>query len=148
MILRIILGCLLVAVVALGAAAYLAIRWAEGPVIPTETHPPSKVVIIPDGSTFQHVATLLEREQLIKSSVAFVLFGKSKSADRKVHAGEYELNPGMTPAEILSKLIAGQVVLHSLTIPEGLTITQIADAASQQGLTDPEEFLRLAKNRE
>jgi UPF0755 protein len=54
----------------------------------------------------------------------------------------------MTPAEILSKLIAGQVVLHSLTIPEGLTITQIADAAAQQGLTDPEEFLRLAKDRE
>lgn len=146
--LRIILGCLLVAVVALGAAAYLAIRWAEGPVIPTEAHPPSKVVIIPDGSTFQHVATLLEREQLIKSSVAFVLFGKSQSADRKVHAGEYEMNPSMTPVEILSKLISGQVVLHSLMIPEGLTITQIAEVASQQGLTDPGEFLRLAKDRE
>jgi hypothetical protein len=49
--LRIILGCLLVAVVALGAAAYLAIRWAEGPVVPAEVRPPSKVVIIPDGST-------------------------------------------------------------------------------------------------
>jgi UPF0755 protein len=146
--LRIILGCLLVVVVAVGAAAYLAIRWAEGPVIPPEVHPPSKVVVIPDGSTFQYVATLLEREQLIKSSMAFVLFGKSQSADRKVHAGEYELNPGMTPVEILAKLITGQVVLHSLTIPEGLTITQIAEVASQQGLTDPGEFLRLAKDRE
>ena len=91
---------------------------------------------------------MLEREQLIKSSVAFVLFGKSQSADRKVHAGEYELNPSMTPVEILSKLITGQVVLHSLTIPEGLTITQIAEVASQQGLMDPGEFLRLAKDRE
>src|SRR5512138_2476423 len=146
--LRIILGYLLVVVVALGAAAYLAIRWAEGPVIPAEAHPPSKVVIILDGSTFHHIATLLEREQLIKSSLAFVLFGKFQSADRKAHAGEYELNPSMTPAEILSKLINGQVMLHALTIPEGLTITQIADAVSLQGLTDPEEFLRLAKDRE
>ena len=80
--------------------------------------------------------------------MAFVLFGKFQSADRKVHAGEYELNPAMTPVEILSKLISGQVLLHSLTIPEGLTITQIAEVASQQGLTDPGEFLRLAKNRE
>lgn len=135
-------------VVALGAAAYQAIRWAEGPAIPTEEHPPSKVVVIPDGSTFQQVAALLEQEQLIKSGSVFVLFGKSQSADRKVHAGEYELNPGMTPAEILSKLLNGQVLLHSLTIPEGLTITQIADVASQQGLTDREEFLRLAKDRE
>jgi peptidoglycan lytic transglycosylase G len=148
MTLRIILGCLLVVVVALGVAAYQAIRWAEGPVIPPEAHPPSKVVVIPDGSTFQHVAELLDREQLIKSSFAFVLFGKFQSADRKVHAGEYELNPGMTPAEILSKLINGQVLLHSVTIPEGLTITQVADVASQQGLTDREEFLRLAKDRE
>ena len=145
--LRIILGCLLV-VVAIGVAAYQTIRWAEGPVIPPEAHPPSKVVIIPDGSTFQHVADLLERERLIKSSTAFVLFGKFQSADRKVHAGEYELNPGMTPAEILSKLRSGQVVLHPVTIPEGLTIAQVADAASQQGLTDREEFLRLAKDRE
>ncbi|MGH7148613.1 MAG: endolytic transglycosylase MltG, partial [Nitrospiraceae bacterium] len=134
--------------VALGAAAYLAIRWAEDPVIPTEEHPPSKVVVIPDGSTFQNVAALLEREQLIKSGAVFVLFGKSQSADRKVHAGEYELNPGMTPAEILSKLLNGQVLLHSLTFPEGLTIIQIADLASQQGLTDREEFLRLAKDPE
>src|SRR6476660_3632235 len=146
--LRIILGCLLVVIVALGVVAYQTIRWAEGPAIPAEAHPPSKVIVIPDGSTFQQVAELLERERLIKSSFAFVIFGKSQSADRKVHAGEYELNPGMTPAEILSKLINGQVVLHSVTIPEGLTITQIAEVASQQGLTDPGEFLRLAKDRE
>ena len=133
--------------VALGVAAYQTIRWAEGPVIPAQEHPPSKVVVIPDGSTFQFVALLLERERLIKSRSAFVLLGKSQSADRKVHAGEYELNPGMTPAEILSKLLNGQVLLHPLTIPEGLTIAQIADLVSQQGLTDRAEFLRLAKDR-
>ena len=147
MSLRIILGSLLVAMVALGVAAYQTIRWAEGPVIPAQEHPPSKVVVIPDGSTFQHVASLLEREGLIKSRSVFVLLGKSQSVDRKVHAGEYELNPGMTPAEILSKLLNGQVLLHPLTIPEGLTIAQIADVVSQQGLTDRAEFLRLAKDR-
>ncbi|MDE3050186.1 MAG: endolytic transglycosylase MltG [Nitrospirota bacterium] len=147
MSLRIILAFLLVAMVALGVAAYQMIRWAEGPVIPAQEHPPSKVVVIPDGSTFQYIASLLERERLIKSRAAFVLLGKSQSADRKVHAGEYELNPSMTPAEILSKLLNGQVLLRPLTIPEGFTITQIADLVSQQGLTDRAEFLRLAKDR-
>jgi UPF0755 protein len=145
--LRIILGCLLVAMAALGVAAYQTIRWAEGPVIPAQQHPPSKVVVIPDGSAFQHVAMLLEREGLIKSSFFFVYFGKSQSADRKVHAGEYELNPGMTPAEILAMLLNGHVLLHSLTIPEGLTIVQVAELASQDGLADRVEFLRLAKDR-
>jgi UPF0755 protein len=138
----------LIAVVAFGVAAYQAIRWAEGPVVPAQDSPPSKVVVILDGSTFQQVADLLEREGLIKSSSVFVYFGKSQSADRKVHAGEYELNPGMTPAEILAKLLTGQVLLHSVTIPEGLTFVQIADVVSQQGLTDRAEFLRLARDRE
>jgi UPF0755 protein len=133
--------------VALGVAAYQAIRWAEGPAVPTDTHPPSKIVVIPDGSSFQHVATLLERDGLIKSSFSFLLLGKSQSADRKVHAGEYELNAGMTPAEILSTLLSGQVVLHPLTVPEGLTIVQIADLVAQDGLTDRAEFLRLAKDQ-
>jgi UPF0755 protein len=148
MSLRIILGSLLVVTAALGVAAYQTIRWAEGPAIPTETHPHSKVVVIPDGSTFQHVAMLLEREGVIKSSSFFVYFGKSQSADRKVHAGEYELNPGMTPAKILAILLDGHVLLHPLTIPEGLTIVQIADVASQDGFTDRVEFLRLVKDRE
>ena len=133
--------------VALGVAAYQTIRWAEGPAIPTEEHPPSKVVVIPDGSTFQFVASLIEREGLIKSRSFFAFIGKLQTADRKIHAGEYELNPGMTPAEILSKLLNGHVLLHPLTIPEGLTIVQIADLASQDGLTDRAEFLRLAKDR-
>lgn len=134
-------------VVALGMAAYLAIRWAEGPAVPAQEHPPLKIVVIPDGSTFQQVAALLERERLIKSRSAFVLLGKSQSADRKIHAGEYELNAGMTPAEILSKLLSGQVVLHPITIPEGLSFSQIADLLAQQGVADREEVLRLTKDK-
>lgn len=133
--------------VGLGVAAYQTIRWAEGPVIPAQERPPSKIIVIPDGSTFQFVAALLERERLIKSRSAFVLLGKSQAVDRKVHAGEYELSPAMTPAEILSKLLSGQVVLHPFTIPEGLTLTQIADLISQQGVADRTEFIRLAKDR-
>ena len=138
---------LLVVIAVLGVAAYQTIKWAQGPVVPPEQHPPSKVVVIPDGSTFQQIAALLERERLIKSRAAFVLIGRSQSADRKIRAGEYELNPAMVPAEILSKLLNGQVVLHPITIPEGLTMTQIADLMAQQGVADRDELLRLMKDR-
>ncbi len=128
-------------------AAYQAIRWAEGPVVPPSEHPPSKVVVIPEGATFQQVAALLRQNGLIKNRAAFVLLGKSQSVDRKIHAGEYELNAGMTPAEILAKFQSGQVVLHSVTIPEGLTMTQVADVLAQRAGTDRTEFLRLARDR-
>src|SRR5690242_6027917 len=74
--LRSILVLLLVAVAALGAGAYLTIKWAEGPAVPPQQHPPSKVITIPEGSTFQQVARLLEHERLIKSRMAFVLFAR------------------------------------------------------------------------
>lgn len=128
-------------------AAFQAIRWAEGPVVPPSEHPISKVVVIPDGATFQQVAALLRQNGLIKNRAAFVLFGKSQSVDRKIHAGEYELNAGMLPAEILAKLQSGQVVLHPVTIPEGLTMVQIADLLAQKAMVDPVEFLRLARDR-
>lgn len=103
--------------------------------------------MIPDGATFQQVAALLEREGLIKNKAAFVLFGKSQDAERRIHAGEYELNAGMMPAEILAKLQSAQVVLHPVTIPEGLTMVQIADLMAQHAMADRDEFLRLTKDR-
>lgn len=128
-------------------AAYQAIKWAEGPAVPPQEHPYSKIVSIPDGSTFQQVAALLEREGLIKSRSAFLLLGRSQSAERRIRAGEYELNAAMPAAEILSKLLSGQVVLHPITIPEGLTMVQIANMMEQQGVTDRDGFLQLARDR-
>jgi UPF0755 protein len=145
--LRVILIVLVLAVALAGAAAYRMMKWAEAPVATEAEHPASKIVVIPEGSTFQHVAGLLERERLVKSRSAFVLLGKALEADRKIRPGEYELNPAMAPADILSKLMAGRVVLHSVTIPEGYTMVQIADVLAQQQITDRAEFLRLVKDK-
>ena len=144
--LRSILAILLLAVAALGIAAHQIVKWAEAPAVPARLHPPSRVVTIPDRSTFQQVAALLEQEGLIKSRLAFVWLGRFQSADRKIHAGEFELNPSMAPAEILSRLTTGQVMLHPILIPEGLTMVQIAEIFGQQGLVDPQELLRLMKD--
>ncbi len=138
---------LVLAVALAGVAGYQMMKWAEAPVVTEAEHPPSKVVVIAEGSTFQHVAGLLERERLIKSRSAFVLLGKALEADRKIRPGEYELNPAMAPADILSKLTAGRVVLHAVTIPEGYTMAQIADVLAQHQVTDRAEFLRLVKDK-
>ncbi|SLM49127.1 conserved protein of unknown function [Nitrospira japonica] len=133
-------------VVALGVAAYRVMKWAEEPVVSEQVHPPPKIVTIPDRSTFFQVATLLEHEGLIKSRSAFVLLGRSQSADRRIRAGEYELTAAMAPAEILGKLLSGQVVLHPITIPEGLTMVQIASLMEQHEVADGADFLRLARD--
>jgi len=127
-------------------AAHRIIKWAQEPAVSARLHPPSKIVNIPDRTSFQQVAALLEREELIRSRLAFIWLARFQSADRKIQAGEFELNPSMTPAEILARLTMGQVVLHPLLIPEGLTMFQIADIFGQQGLVDRQEALRLMKD--
>ncbi len=130
-----------------GVVGYQMIRWAEAPVLSEADHPPEKIVVIPNGATFAQAATLLEQEQLIRSRSAFLLMGRSQEADRKIHPGEYELNAAMPPAEILSKLLSGRVVLHAVTIPEGYTIHQIADVLGEQQITDRTEFVRWASDK-
>ncbi|MCP9440734.1 MAG: endolytic transglycosylase MltG [Nitrospira sp.] len=128
-------------------ALYQMIRWAESPLLSDSDHPPSKVVVIPAGWTLQQVAALLEREQVIKSRWAFVWLARSQEADRKIQPGEYEVHAAMPPADILSKLVTGRVVLHSVTIPEGATIAQIADILSERNITDRAEFIRLVRDK-
>ncbi|HET8721236.1 MAG TPA: endolytic transglycosylase MltG [Nitrospira sp.] len=140
--LRTLLAVVLITAAALGMAAYQTIKWAQEPAVSPRLRPPSKTVTIPDRSSFQQVAALLEREELIRSRLAFVWLGRFQAADRKIQAGEYELNASMTPAEILSRLTTGVVVLHPVLIPEGLTMVQIAEIFVQQGLMDRQEALR------
>jgi len=54
----------------------------------------------------------------------------------------------MAPIKILNILTKGIVITHSITIPEGFTIKQIAQLLDQNGITNGDEFLRLAKEPE
>ncbi len=145
---RLFLFLLIVAVVLAGAIGLRALRWADGPAVPAEQHPPSQLVVIPEGSTYQQVAGLLEQAHLIKSRTRFLMLGRKKGADRRIISGEYELNPSMTPHEILTKLTTGQVRLHPITVPEGYTIAQIGDLLDIEKLVDAREFVRLARDPE
>ena len=122
-------------------------RWGEQPVLSDADAAVNKIVVISEGATFLQAAALLEREELIRSRSAFVRIGKSQEAHRKIQPGEYEFNGAMPPADILAKLLAGRVLLHTVTIPEGYTITQIADVIDGQAITSREEFLRLASDK-
>jgi UPF0755 protein len=139
------------AVAIAGYQGYRTAQWMLAPLAPPTDSPPHdalRIVTIPEGATLKHVASLLEREGLIPSRWGFLLLGKVKSADRRLLAGEYAFHPGMRPTDMLADIRSGRVVLHSVTVPEGYTVAQIADLLQQKGLTDGAEFLRLTRDRE
>ena len=53
----------------------------------------------------------------------------------------------MAPAQVLEILRKGFVILHSVTIPEGFTRDQIADALTDKGLADKKRFLELTEDK-
>ncbi len=54
-----------------------------------------------------------------------------KGYDKKLKAGEYLLEEKMSLDDILQKLTSGKVMMHQLTIPEGLTARQMLEIVSK-----------------
>ncbi len=71
------------------------------------------------GTSFARVAAELSARGLIAQPRAWVLYARWKGLAPAVKAGEYEIEPGTTPRELLTKMVNGQVLLHSFTIVDG-----------------------------
>lgn len=82
------------------------------------------------------IAEDLEKAGVIKSYHAFLLATKIMHFKGKnLIAGEYSFAPGDTAYSVLEKLIKGDRVIHKISIPEGLTVKQIAELINgTQGL--------------
>jgi UPF0755 protein len=74
---------------------------------------------VPVGARFAHVAADLAAQGIVARPRMWVLYARWKGLAGAIKAGEYEIQPGTTPRELLDKIVSGQVLLHSLTIVDG-----------------------------
>ena len=100
-----------------------------------------KTIVIRRGMTFREVTHLLRDEGVIKGSRRFILWGRLSGAFPRVKAGEYELSSDMTPLQVLDTLTSGKVKQYMTPIPEGYTVSQIAEILESKGITNGEAFL-------
>lgn len=87
--------------------------------------PLDKVVIIPKESGLGEIAELLQREGVIDQPWAFRFAALSGGSWTRLKAGEYLFKAHVSAREALDLIEQGKAVLHSVTIPEGLTSEQI-----------------------
>ena len=106
-----------------------------------------QVFIVKEGASLKEVAGDLEKTGLITDKTLFVLWTRVKGYGKDIRAGDYSLSPAMAPFQQLEILRKGLVILRPLTIPEGFTRRQIADALAAQGLADRERFLELTQDK-
>lgn len=97
---------------------------------------------VPPGS-FHQVAESLKSAGLITNAQKFVWLARLTGQGKQVRIGEYALRMNMRPTEVLSVLVSGKSVLHSVTLKEGINLYEIADLLEAQKLASKDEFLKL-----
>jgi UPF0755 protein len=106
----------------------------------------TKVVMIPSGKSFYDISRILEANGVIRDRRSFSLLGRLEGAASKVKAGEYELSTAMTPSAVLSKLVRGEVLQYSITIPEGFNIYQIGELLERAKVCPQKIFLEKVRD--
>ncbi len=140
-IVAIVLLVLILIIAVLGFAGYAYIKTALEPVDPKSEE--EVEVEVPIGSTTSSIAALLEENDIIKNGLIFRFYIKFKN-ESDFQAGNYTFSPSMTINEIIESLKSGKIVLestHRITIPEGLTVEQIADIYAKHFDFTREEFI-------
>ena len=121
----------------LSAGGYFGYQYVLDSLLPIDANSKKYVTVqIPDGSNVQEIGTTLEKAGLVKHGLIFSFYAKYKNyTDLK--AGYYNLQKSMSTEDLLKELQKGgtdepqEPVLATLTIPEGYTIDQMAQAVGQ-----------------
>jgi peptidoglycan lytic transglycosylase G len=100
-------------------------------------------VTLPPGATFGAVTDTLAAHGVIANRRLFRLIARVRRVDRSVQAGVYEFPPGTSPWQVLDVLAKGAAVNQKFTVPEGLTIPEVA-ALARQRLGIPEDSTATA----
>ncbi len=100
-------------------------------------------VLLHPGYSTRRIATELKSAGLIRSADAFILWHYLHRR-RSLKAGEYLFDKPATALDIHSRLVRGDIYVHTVIIPEGFNLFDIADAIAQAGLGSKEDFLKVA----
>jgi UPF0755 protein len=125
LMLRILLGLVLLSLLAAaGAEIWLNLRSLDEPL---QVAAPLTFKV-PQGSRLAQVTGTLAARGVLARPRALVLYARWKGIASAIKAGEYEIDPGVTPRDLLDKLVTGQVLLHSLTIVDGWRVQDLLAA--------------------
>ncbi len=88
---------------------------------------------IESGSGTTRISNQLEEAGIIRSGKVFKFKTKFCNLDGKYQAGHYSLSPSMTMEQIMEILQLGKLPEMAITIPEALTLTEVAEKLYNDG---------------
>jgi len=104
-----------------------------------------KFVLLHPGYSTRRIASELKSAGIIRSADAFILW-HYLHRNRSLKAGEYLFEKDANTIEVHRRLVRGDVYVHTVVIPEGYNIFEIAQAIQDAGLGSSQDFLNVATN--
>jgi UPF0755 protein len=108
------------------------------------TPPGTQRVSIVAGSALPQIALQLEQAGVVGDAERFIRLARWREVTQKIKAGEYEFAKAATPGAVLDRLVAGDVIKIRITVPEGLTLKEIAARVETAGIGTADQFVKAA----
>lgn len=128
----------------IGGAAYISYDSTRAPMSLTV----AVKVDIQRGSSLSSIADMLEAKGVIRWNLAFKATAYLLGIQEDLKSGQYEIPAFSSTFDVLSILKKGAAVLQKVTIPEGLTVQEVADILEEQGYADAAIFVQFADSYE
>ncbi len=112
----------------------------------TPTEPPARTfVLLHSGYSTRRIASELKASGVIRSEEAFILWHYFHHR-RRLEAGEYLFEKPTNIIDLQKRLRRGDVYFHTVVVPEGFTIFDIARAVEAAGLGPAADFQKVAQS--
>ena len=103
-------------------------------------------VILPPGASFGAVTDSLAAHGVVANKRWFKAMARVRGVDRSVHAGVYEFPAGTSEWTVLGMLAHGKKAALRFTVPEGLTILEVAALAAERLGIPEDSFVSAARD--
>ena len=126
-------------------AIVAAAGWLAWALLLPATPPANTFVMLHPGYSTHHIAAELKSAGVIRSERAFVLWHYFRRR-RSLKAGEYLFDKPANIIDIQKRLRRGDVYVHTVVVPEGFTMFDIAHTIEAAGLGPADDFVKVARS--
>lgn len=111
-------------------------NWYEHNLMPVSASSDTQYFNVTPGSSLHQIGVKLKNTGLIRSTRAFETYVRSHELHDKLQAGTYSLSPSLKVADIVKKMISGEVARNLLTILPQKRLDEIKQAFTKAGYSE------------
>lgn len=100
------------------------------------------------GEPLAAIVHRLKDHGVISNERLFSFWARLWGLDKKIHWGLYRFELPLPPRQVLDQMQLGKGLFHRVTVPEGLTVREIAELLEKAAIADKERFLAEAAKPE